>query len=227
MELLRDSRTAFNKQEVIMADGGITTFLIISSVLSAAAAGVSYVSAVDANKRAAKAADDRDRQLQAQYDAQAAGESKKQQSQQRKMSYERHLKNEQVQASMASAGLVTTTGSAAALQSSVDSSYRVAQLESAAQSTTNQKILYTNLQGGMAETNTAYQSAITNPLLDSLTTGLQVGSAMMSIGSGLTQMGAFAGAPATVGAAPIGTTGDLLNQQALGPGTQAFYGQYA
>ena len=207
-----------------MADGGLTAFLIIGTVLTAAAAGVSYVSAVQANRQAAEAADERDRQLMAQYDAQAAGESKKQESQQRRLSYERHLKNEQVAASMASAGVVTTTGSAAALQSSVDQSYRVAQLESAAQSSTNQQVLYNNLLGGMAETNAAYVSSLSNPLLDSLTTGLQTAGALAQIGGGLSSLGAFTSAPSAVGTSALGTSVDMANMNALGQGQQAFAG---
>ena len=203
-----------------------TTFLIIAAVMSAAAAGVSYYSAVQANKKAEKAADERNDQLQAQYNAQAAGESKKFEAKQRRLSYERHLKSESVQAAMASAGVVTTSGSAAALKSSVDSSYRVAQLESADQQDMTQSVLYNNLLGGMAETNQAYQSAIQNPLLTSLTTGLKTGAAMMQIGGGMAQMGAFTSTPGVaVGTSTtLGTTYDASSMSFFGQGQSAYGG---
>ena len=221
MEFIRGSWSAFDQSEVTMS---ATTFLVIAAVMSVAAAGVSYYSAVQANKKAEKAADERNDQLRAQYDAQAAGESKKFEAKQRRLSYERHLKSESVAASMASAGIVTTTGSAGALKASVDNSYRVAQLESADQQDMTQNVLYNNLLGGMAETNQAYQSAIQNPLLTSLTTGLKTGAAMMQIGGGLSNMGAFTSTPgAVVGTSTtLGTASDASAMSYFGQGESAY-----
>lgn len=179
-----------------MADP-ITPILIISAIVGVAAAGVSYYNAMETNKRAQRAADERNDALQRQYDAQSAGESKKAQAQQRRLSYERHLKAETVAASMASAGVVTTTGSAAALQTSVDQSYRVAAAEAASQATGNQQVLLNNLGTGFAETNFQLQSTLMNPLLEGFSSGLSAFGTTLSIGSTLNQMGAFTSAAGT------------------------------
>ncbi len=154
-------------------DGGLTAALIISTVLAAGTAAISYEEAKSANKRAVKAAEERNQQLEGVYAAESAQLSKKQEREQRRLSVERHLATESLAASVASSGLITTSGSAAVGQDLIDANYGQAAKELNQEANAQQRAATSNL--GMAQMDTYNTMAMNyrNPMMEGFQTGSQ------------------------------------------------------
>ena len=163
-----------------MADGGITTALIISAVLAAGTAAVSYSEARTANARAVKAAGERNKQLGAVYAAEGAQVSKKHEREQRRISIERHLATESLAASVANSGLITTSGSATLMQDSIGANFGQAALELTQESNAQQKAAASNLNMAVSDTYNTMAMNYKNPLMQ----GFQSGSQTFSLAFG-------------------------------------------
>ena len=194
-----------------MADGGLTAALIISSIIGTAAAAISYDEARSANKRAVKAAEERNQQLEGVYAAESAQLSKKAEREQRRLGIERHLATESLAASVASSGIVTTSGSAAVGQNLIDANYGQAAREMTQESNAQQLAAVSNL--GMAQMDTYNTMAMNfrNPLLE----GFQSGSQTFSLVFGTY---ASAASLAGTGTSAATTAGPMAGNPAYGAG---------
>jgi hypothetical protein len=191
-------------------DGGLTAALIISSLAAASAAAVSYSEAKSANKRAVKAAEDRNQQLDSVYAAESAQVSKKQEREQRRISIERHLATESLAASVASSGLITTSGSAAVGQDLIDTNYGQAAKELNQEANAQQRAATSNL--GMAQMDTYNTMAMSyrNPMMEGFQTGSQTFSLVFGTyasAASLAGTGASAAGTATTASTPSGAYG--------------------
>jgi hypothetical protein len=195
-------------------DGGVTAALIISSIVAASAAAVSYSEAKSANRRAVKAAEDRNAQLDKVYAAESAQLSKKAEREQRRLNIERHLATESLAASVASSGIITTAGSAALMSDMADANYGQAARELTQESNAQQQAAVSNL--GMAQMDTYNTMAMNyrNPLMEGFQTGSQTfslvfgtyASAASLAGTG-TSAATSATNTATTAATPVGSYG--------------------
>ena len=181
-----------------MADPtGITYALIISSIVAGAGAAVSYSEARTANRRAVAAAEQRNEQLKDVYAAEGAQQSKKAQREQRRLAIERHMAQDSLAASVASSGIITTTGSAATGAELIGANYGQAAAELAGEAQAQQRAGMMNFKMAQSDTYNTLAQNYRNPLME----GFQTGASLFSM-----TMGTFASGYqlANMGSAPTG-----------------------
>jgi hypothetical protein len=169
---------------------GITTAIVMSLVIGATSAYMSYAETQAANERAVTAGINRNLAMEDSYNADQTASMITTERETSKMAYEKHRKREAIAASMASAGVGTSQGSAGIFSKDVGERYNMAAGRVGEDATRANRLGYQNLVAGQTSNWDAVLAAQRNPMFAAATAGFAATGSSMQIAGGIKSWGA-------------------------------------